>query len=331
MNNHGDNQCMSNEGGIKCLYRTATPGHAFILSPNLGIISEFNDVRPVESDTLETFIYFGFSQPKAEMPKQVLQLQLWASDPQLVIGSYRGGALPIRTYQESVIWSSGMAFGVSKVIESYPHCHASHLLEALLFQAHPSQLWSNIGIKRDSITYGDRVFFTLLQSISPGWKPVCRYFNNNQELDPQTGNSYFRKSKCNIQPNNQNQLVWTIIAGFERWPKSPTPPPTFLHHVFYRVYYTSSLSDIMVPIPPSDAFLMKKWGDNWLGAQSSSSSFTTGEMLVKLHIPKSFFSFLYTCLLRTGIDVAYVPLAAPRRISFTYIQTIFRTVYALCN
>jgi len=49
MQNHADNQCHSDEGGVMCLVRKAPREHAWILTPRLLPWTEFNDVRFLES------------------------------------------------------------------------------------------------------------------------------------------------------------------------------------------------------------------------------------------------------------------------------------------
>ena len=60
MNNHGDNQCHSEDGGVKCLVRKAPSGTAWIMRDGMGVATQFNDVRPPPQDSLTSFIFGAF-------------------------------------------------------------------------------------------------------------------------------------------------------------------------------------------------------------------------------------------------------------------------------
>ena len=76
MNAHGDSQCADEDGGVRCLIRSAPEGMAWFIRDRFGFETEFNDVRPNHSTPLSTWVFVALKPARASTPLRQIRERL---------------------------------------------------------------------------------------------------------------------------------------------------------------------------------------------------------------------------------------------------------------
>jgi len=244
LNNHGDNQCHRDQGGVNCLSRAAPNGYAWILRDRIGLYTEFNDVRNVRAAALMTHVTAAWRliQPI----QQVRQLVMWMpsffpyKSPALFTSSRRG-TFEIDTNQEYVGWTEHhMPNEVQDVIEAYLHTHAEMLLDFWIFQGTSDRVFSNLSSvdeSRDDLAVGASIDVAQnIRSRQFGHNPAelaCSYMRSSRR-EMVGSQTYYRKAVCLIDVISRH-LVMVIFIGRRR---QVFPRASYRMHAFLRLYYS---------------------------------------------------------------------------------------------
>lgn len=247
MNNHADSQCAGREGGVNCLVRTAPPGYAWMLAPRLGFASEFNDVRPLYSKLLPSWVYVALKSvnPKDKIQIRQLRYTFHPSDISLYLKGRRN-TFSIPTDLEHVGWSSHqMPAEVKETIEVYLHTHPGMIEDIWVFQGAIHEVFS-FGTRfidsENTVLSGPDVIAEALMSIrrrrqnSSAAQLACAYKTSSTPETICISNVcrvYWRRARCALDL----RISTLVMVAFFR--KQEPLPEFYRMHVLMRIYYAS--------------------------------------------------------------------------------------------
>ena len=211
---HGDWQCTRDEGGIGCALNSAPPGYAFFLRKRIGLWSEFNDVRPTGSPTLESAILVSFKVvDNAASVRQVFSATLSTGGMPNPTGMRITHDVPM--WVESLIWSpQKLPEGVSQVFSAIGHSHMEGVADVMLFQGRPEQVFSDLpGVRMalNSLQHRVGIVEQTLQNIkkrqtlpnAAHW--ACSYI---RDMHLEDGGQFPRASKCSSCRCRRSTCTW---------------------------------------------------------------------------------------------------------------------------
>ena len=136
---HGDQDCAGRDGAY-CTLVEYPNGSAFELVPQLGIMAEFNDVRPSGAPPLEWYAFGGLFIHDPAIPKP--RGMHWANLQPFNLNAPRGhrGTNLFDTAREHVTWATGTLPTVDYVVDSYFHAHPDMVDDIWVIGAPASRL-----------------------------------------------------------------------------------------------------------------------------------------------------------------------------------------------
>lgn len=150
---HGDYQCLRGEGELECLTESAPHGYGKLLTFELGLEGDINDVRAPNSPALEWYYELGArwipkndpnKKPSYTYPDNIKAMSFHnfagpgdfkRTDQSTWIFTYQAP-----TDQESIFWYTGRMHHTGKLLRNKQHAHNLIYREALFIAATPTEL-----------------------------------------------------------------------------------------------------------------------------------------------------------------------------------------------
>ena len=239
LNNHGDNQCHANEGGVRCLNHVAPKGTAFVLGATINLATEFNDVRNLNNPPLTSYIFAAFKTVEPTTIRQLTQHVATLYDDARAAPRY---TYEIRPKIESVVWGyERLTFDLNEVVEAYMHSHATVMEDLWVFQGEPEEVFSNVSAMGPQLSArysegviqatGNNIRQRMLQP-NPA-RLSCSYMTASRVehiCDDSVCTDFYRKSRCSLDPSVKGL---TMIAMHKT---VPTIEKYNLHNLL-RIFY----------------------------------------------------------------------------------------------
>ncbi len=146
---HGDYQCPGDAGGLDCWMESAPEGYGKLLTFELGLEGDLNDVRPVDSPVMEWYYELGARWVPKNDPTNKYGSTIKAMSFHNFAGPGTFDVFKQSTYiftyqqptdQESIFWYSGRMHHSAKLLRNKQHAHNAIFDEAIFFSATPEEL-----------------------------------------------------------------------------------------------------------------------------------------------------------------------------------------------
>jgi hypothetical protein len=145
---HGDYQCIEEEGGLDCLIETIPDGYGKLLTHELGLEGDINDVRASGSEPLEWYYELGIrwvpriNPDGSKSPIKPIDFFNFAGPGDFILKNQNSY---IFTYQaptdrDSIFWYTGRMPFTGEMLRNKLHAHNKIFTEAHFFAATPEEL-----------------------------------------------------------------------------------------------------------------------------------------------------------------------------------------------
>ena len=267
LNVHGDSECNGGQGTY-CLLKEFPPGVAFYAKQRMGLWADFNDVRPVSSDALVSYVFAGIkllSPHRAPRPIRHSYMMVHPFLGAVLDGDVRRGTLSdvgyprgtegrfatftVNTAIDTVLWSTGVLPDVDEVLHAYFHVHREMVHDFWFFEAGPAALglleapWATAFVsylcanRTDSLF--DRLQARLMRSDAYSTL-ICKYADQQHyrgdgtdTIGPAGG-----RVECPFPRPLEGHMRWTAVAFFRAQPHTSLAA-TYSMHAVVRVYHTT--------------------------------------------------------------------------------------------
>ena len=239
---HGDQDCPGRDGAY-CTLVEYPNGSAFELVPQLGIVAEFNDVRPSGAPPLDWYAFGGLFIHDPAIPKP--RGMHWAN---LASGNFNAppghrGTVLFDTARDHVTWATGTLPSVDYVVDSYFHAHPDMVDDIWVIGAPASRLgllsppWiaAHHHLKRGPTVIRD-LKAHLERAMAAAAVPIlCRY-NGVPHLERVRGyeNAFARRAACPFSATGD--IEWTYV-GFYRAQVDGLPREYPMHSMLRVAYH----------------------------------------------------------------------------------------------
>ena len=239
LNNHGDNQCHEQEGGVRCLMHVAPKGTAYVLGDTVNLLTEFNDVRFNGTAPLTSWVFVSFKCVHPSTVRQLTQYVLTVFDDDLAASRY---TYELQTNDNSVGWSyEELPFDLNEVTEVYLHSHPPVIEDFWVFQGTPEMVFSNLTAAGPQfhLVYGESVLADTNENIKRRMlEPnpavlACSYKTAGRVehiCDASVCQDFTRKARCGMNPGISKGIV--LVAMHKRIDSGP-----YRVHNIFRAFY----------------------------------------------------------------------------------------------
>ena len=261
VSNHGESQCSSSEGGVGCYLKVAPDGYAFFFRIPIVLSNDFNDVRPMGSGPLQSWL-IAVAKPVGS-ETQVRQFSYRSSTSWMKFSSVGpmsdiepnpecpGVAICIRTKEVSVAWNHvTMLWGNATLFEAIAHAHWPMVADVLVFQGKPSEVFMSPFAMppKNRAVYGREAVRAVISSIvmRNSHQNAARFmcsFRSSFEVEYVQGKAFQRRPRCILDTSLSSVL--TMVAFFE--PQLSNLAATFGMHVDLRVYLGHATDSVVLP------------------------------------------------------------------------------------
>ena len=239
---HGDNMCPGRDGAY-CTLVEYPNGSAFELVPQLGIVAEFNDVRPSGAPPLDWYAFGGLFIHDPAIPKP--RGMHWAN---LASGNFNAppghrGTVLFDTARDHVTWATGTLPSVDYVVDSYFHAHPDMVDDIWVIGAPASRLgllsppWiaAHHHLKSGPTVIRELKAHLERAMAAAGVPILCRY-NDVPHLERVRGyeHAIARSTACPFSATGD--IEWTYV-GFYRAQVDGLPPEYPMHSVLRVAYH----------------------------------------------------------------------------------------------
>ena len=239
LNNHGDNQCHEQEGGVNCLMHKAPKGTAYILGDTVNLLTEFNDVRFNGTAPLRSWVFVSFKCVDPSTVRQLTQYVLTVFDDDLAASRY---TYELQTDVASVGWTyEELPFDLNEITEVYLHSHPPVIEDFWVFQGTPGMVFSNLTAAGPQyhLVYGDSVIADTNENIRNRMlEPdpavlACSYKTAGRVehiCTSEVCEDFTRKARCGLNPSISKGIVLVAMH------KKADLGPYRVHNIF-RAFY----------------------------------------------------------------------------------------------
>lgn len=258
MNNHGDNQCHSEDGGVQCLVRKAPSGTAWIMRDGMGVATQFNDVRPPPQDSLTSFIFGAFKSAGGSLAhlRQIVHSGIYFVPANGAFPTDDAGyTIPVGL--EAVGWTNRDLRSFNVSVEAYMHTHADVVNDMWLFQGTPSAVFNNLTITQpahNSLLVGADAVATVTSDVVERQRRggaaqlVCSYIRASRpERVAGYPAPFYRKPLCSVFDDLPKSFVLVVIHG--RRNPSLQAGLDYYVHAGARIYFLGLPGKVMVHTP----------------------------------------------------------------------------------
>ena len=246
LNNHGDNQCAADDGGVGCLSRAAPDGYAWMLTDRLGLWTEFNDVRNPYAVELVSYVHCAIKtvDPSNRVQIRLQTITAFGRSPILIARAPRL-TMEVSTRQPGVLWhynADAIPAGAT-IVEAYAHTHTG-VEDMWLFQGTPEVAFDDVDDVQNAnktIWYGEEAVSAVKASLyaaNKGAHFACSYRASGKAesiCDDTVCINATRKARCAIDPEDGTSFV--TVAFFRPTAAQVALSPSMYVHVAFRIYY----------------------------------------------------------------------------------------------
>lgn len=260
---HGDYQCLEENGGLDCLMKTWPEGSGKWFDVPLTIDGELNDVRPPRSEKLTWWLEtaFRWTTDLSKVNEEISLIVIANPGTFNIAKQSNIFTYPTPTDKETMMWYTGKMPSDGKLFTNGVHSHAAVFHSMYFFKATPAELgldhpkfmpvktYVPLGVKElgySSISSLATWIFNhlneksnLAQADSP--RAICRSRSSFQEID---GFIYDRMPEVQCEEwefkegDDFVSVMFTKSKGFPKGPSDPNYfPPFVVNHAVWAFFF----------------------------------------------------------------------------------------------
>jgi len=222
MNNHGDNQCVQEEGGTDCLVRSAPRNAAWIIRDPVGVSTQFNDVRHTTLHVLRTWALVAFVVTNITLvrTRQIIHTGIYFRPPSEWGHGNGNAGYVLRVVSETVGWSSrNFSYGGHDIVEAYMHTHADMLVDMWLLRGNTRMVFhqpEDVEASHEKLLSGEGVIEQLSHNIrkrqmDPHAASLACSYMSASRTEWLTGSLYYRRPRCRVGLDGHTQITLVLM------------------------------------------------------------------------------------------------------------------------